>query len=68
MPLDKKAVDGLLAILLIYLPTAAARQMLGDIYRSRASEQNEALNAGTRQLIDALQSRGPLTYESPRNR
>jgi hypothetical protein len=58
------AAEELLGLLLIYVPSAPARQLLGDWQRSRASLHDAHLKAVVESLIVALEQRGPTSYRT----
>ena len=62
MPVAHPDTKELLNLILIYLPSALARQLLGDIYRSKAYEHDRNLRVIVWRLIEALDQRGPTSY------
>lgn len=61
----RKDTEEVLGILLTYLPSAAALQLLGDLARSKAAEHNASLAEMVGQLVSALSARGPVSYAQP---
>ena len=68
MAVAHRDTDELLGLILIYLPSAPARQLLGDLARSRAAEANTSLRETLRRLITALDARGVTNYQRPMTR
>lgn len=57
-----KDVDDLLRIVLLYLPSAAARQMLREMSRSKVADVTPSFRAVVNRLTQALDADGPTTY------
>lgn len=56
MPVALRDIDELRRLILIYVPLYPARQLVGDLYRSRASERNASLKETLARLRDALRA------------
>ena len=65
MPVAHRDIDALLDIVLLYVPAKPARQLLGDIYRSKAAQANASLRETAHRLMDALDQRRPAQKEEP---
>ena len=56
MPVALRDIDELKRLILVYVPLYPARQMIGDLYRSKASERNARLKETLTRLRDALKT------------
>ena len=56
MAVALRDIDELRRLILIYVPLNPARQLVGDLYRSKAAEHNASLKETLRQLHEAFQS------------
>ena len=57
----ERDVDELVDLLLIYVPSAPAKQLLGDLYRSKAADNNGAF----KETVRRLQRRLDATHPTP---
>lgn len=64
MPIPLRDVEEVVSLLLIYLPTAPAKQLLGDLERSRAAEHDASFKETVRRLGAELaeRTRGDYSY------
>lgn len=65
MAVAHKDTEEVLNLILLYLPSAPARQLLGDLQRSKAALHNASLRETIERLIVALERRGPTNYVVP---
>lgn len=56
MPVAKRDIGMLVQIVLLYLPPAPARQMLAELYRTKAAEANKSLHETLRRMLYELDS------------
>jgi hypothetical protein len=72
MPVAHRDIALLVRIVLLYLPPAPARQMLSELYKTKAAEANKSLHETLKRMmheLDGLPRRGnQMSYAPPEPR